>query len=205
MATRVLGISASPRVDSNSDILLRQVLSGVQSAGAEIEYIRLSDLDIRPCSECNSCYATGVCVIKDDYEKLSAKLLDAERLIFATPIFFMTVCAQAKALIDRAQCHWALKYMLKKELIPDKRDRRAMVIAVGGSKSVKMFESVRLTMKSYFDAIQMRYVANLFVNKVNEAGEIQKHPLALSEAFRLGKELITATILPEKPVCVELT
>jgi hypothetical protein len=117
----------------------------------------------------------------------------------------MTVCAQAKALIDRAQCHWAHKHVLKKELVPDRRDRRAMVIAVGGSKGVKMFESVRLTMKSYFDAIQMRYVANLFVNKVNEAGEIQKHSLALSEAFRLGKELITATILPEKPVCVELT
>jgi len=205
MSVRVLGISASPRADSNSDILLRQALAGAESAGASVEYIRLCDFSIAPCSECNACYATGVCIIKDDYQKLSAKLLNTQRLIFATPVFFMNVCAQAKALIDRAQCHWAHRYVLKRELITDAANRRAMVIAVGGSKSIKMFESVRLTMKSYFDTLQMQYVGGLFVNKINAAGEIQTHPPALSEAHRLGKELITASALPEKPINIELT
>jgi hypothetical protein len=80
-----------------------------------------------------------------------------------------------------------------------------MVIAVGGSKSIKMFDCIRLTMKFYFDTLEMRYVANLFVNKVSDAGQIQKHPLALKEAFRLGKELITAPAPPEKPIDIELT
>jgi multimeric flavodoxin WrbA len=205
MSVRVLGISASPRANSNSDILLCQALAGAESAGASVEYIRLCDFGIAPCSECNACYATGVCVIKDDYQKLSAKLLNTQRLIFATPVFFMNICAQAKALIDRAQCHWAHRYVLKRELITDAANRRAMVIAVGGSKSIKMFESVRLTTKSYFDMLQMRYVGGLFVNKINAAAEIQKHPAALSEAHRLGKELVTALTLPKKPINIELT
>jgi hypothetical protein len=118
----------------------------------------------------------------------------------------MSVCAQAKILIDRCQCLWANKYVLKKPLfINGNRDRRAMVIAVGGTKSKKMFDSVRLTMKYYFDVLDMQYVANLFVNKVDDCGEIKKHPIALKEAYRLGSELVTVETPPEKPIDVELT
>lgn len=206
MSVKVLGISTSPRVDGNSDLLLRQALAGAESTGAEIEYIRLSDLNIAPCNECNSCYKSGACAIEDDYQMLSSKMLEADRLIFATPIFFMTVCAQAKALIDRCQCLWAHKYVLKQPLLTTGRDRRAMVIAVGGTKSKKMFESIRLTAKYFLDVLDMTYVANLFVNKVDAAGEIKQHPSAMDEAYRLGRELAsTDTPPPEKPISVELT
>jgi len=206
MIIKTLGISTSPRINGNSDLLLHEALSGAESAGAQIEYIRLSDLNIGPCIECNACYTTSTCEIQDDYQQLLKKMLDADRLIFATPIFFMTVCAQAKMLIDRGQCLWAKKYILKKQLIRPQRDRRAMVIAVGGSKSTKQFESIQLTMKSYFDVLDINYTANLFINKVEQLGEIQKHPSALKEAFRLGKELITAeTPTSQKPFNVELT
>ncbi len=206
MTMKVLGISASPRLKGNSDLLLRQALTGAESTGADVEYIRLSDYKIAPCIECNSCYTTGTCAVQDDYQQLSAKMLDTGRLIFATPIFFMGLCAQAKAFIDRCQCLWAQKYVLKKELITAERDRRAMVIAVGGSKSKKQFDSIRLTMSSFFDALQVHYVSNLFINKVNALGEIEKHPSAFKEAFRLGKELTTAdTLPPQKPIDIELT
>jgi len=207
MAVKVLGISSSPRLKGNSDLLLREALAGAESVAAQVEYLRLCDLNISPCVECNSCYKTGRCRIEDDYQMVMSKMLDADRLIFATPIFFMNVCAQAKILIDRCQCLWAHKYVLNKPLITGSgRDRRAMVIAVGGTKSKKMFESIRLTMKYYFDVLDMRYVANLFVNKVDDCGEIKKHPLAMKEAYRLGSELVASETLPsEKPIDVELT
>ena len=206
MNIKVLGISASPRLKGNSDLLLRQALAGAESAGAEIEYISLRDLNIAPCNECNSCYKSGACVIEDDYQMLSSKMLEADRLIFATPIFFMTVCAQAKALIDRCQCLWAHKYVLKQPLLTTGRDRRAMVIAVGGTKSKKMFESIRLTAKYFLDVLDMNYAVNLFVNKIDAPGEIKQHPSAMDEAYRLGRELaMTDTPPPEKPVSVELT
>ena len=205
MIIKTLGISTSPRTNGNSDLLLREALAGAESAGAQIEYIRLSDLNIGPCIECNACYTTGTCQVQDDYQQLLKKILDVDRLIFASPVFFMTVCAQAKMLIDRGQCLWAHKYVLKKQLISKECDRRAMVIAVGGSKSKKQFESIRLTMKYYFDVLDINYAANLFINKVDDLSEIQKHPSALKEAFRLGKELIaTNTPPPQNPVNVEL-
>jgi len=206
MKLRVLGISTSPRLGGNSDLLLREALAGAESAGAEVEYLRVCDLEIAPCIECNSCYKTGRCRIQDDYQAVFQKLLEADRLIFATPVFFMAVCAQAKMLIDRGQCLWAHKYVLQKELINPPRDRRAMVIAVGGSKSTKQFESIRLTMKVYFDSLQMDYAANLFVNKIDQLGAIKKHPSALKEAYRLGRELASAdSPPPQRPVDVELT
>jgi multimeric flavodoxin WrbA len=207
MALKVIGISASPRLNGNSDLLLRQALAGAESVGAQTEYLRLSDFKIAPCIECNSCYKTGRCVVKDDYHLISAKMLDADRLIFATPIFFMTVCAQAKILIDRCQCLWAHKYVLKKPLISAAgRDRRAMVIAVGGSKSKKMFDSIRLTMKYFFDVLDINYAANLFVNKVEDPGQIKNHPSAMEQAFALGQKLVVPdTPPPEKPLDIELT
>jgi multimeric flavodoxin WrbA len=133
------------------------------------------------------------------------KILDADRFVFATPVFFMNVCAQAKMLIDRSQCLWAYKYVLNKQLFNSERNRSAMVIAVGGSKSKKQFESIQLTMKSYFDVLDINYSTNLFTSKVDDFGEIHKHPTALQEAFRLGKELITAeSPPPQKPINIEL-
>ncbi|MHC4457998.1 MAG: flavodoxin family protein, partial [Planctomycetota bacterium] len=136
----------------------------------------------------------------------SAKMLDVDRLIFATPVFFMTVSAHAKLLIDRCQSLWSLKYILKKPVIESSgRDRRAMVIAVGGTRGKKMFGCIHLTMKYYFDVLEMNYSTNLFVSNVDALGEIKKHPSALKDAFRLGRELITTTAPPpQKPLDIEL-
>ncbi len=206
MNIKVLGISTSPRVDGNTDLLLKKALAGTESAKAQAEYLRLSDYKIAPCAECNRCYETGSCVIDDDYQLILSKILDADRLIFATPVFFMTVCAQAKALIDRCQCLWVRKYVLKTPLFTEQRDRRAMVIAVGGSRSKDMFHSICLTMKYYLDALEMQYAANLFVNQVDELGKIKQHQPALEQAYRLGRELITSTEpVPKKPVDTILT
>ena len=206
MSLNVLGISTSPRVKSSSDELLRKALAGAESAGASTEYLRLTDFTLAPCVECNACYKTGKCRILDDYQAILEKMLDVDRLIFAAPIFFMNVCAQAKILIDRCQCLWARKYVLRQPLFPDgPRDRRAMVIAVGGSKSKEMFRCVKWTMKYFLDALEMQYCSNLFVNQVEDLSEIRQHSAALEQAQRLGSELVTAEVVPEKPTDVELT
>ncbi len=202
---KVLGISTSPRLKGNTDLLCRRALAGAESAGATAEYVRLAELNIGPCTECGDCYRTGDCTIEDDYQPLIEKILHAELLIFATPIFFMTVCSQAKILIDRCQCFWVRKYVLKKPL-PESLPphRRAMVIAVGATKGKKMFDSVRLTMKYFLATLDFSYAANLFVNSTDAKGAIRKHPTALEEAFRLAAELARDnSAIPEKPVNIE--
>jgi len=203
---KVLGISASPRENSNSDMLLRQVLSGASSTGASAEYLRLCKFNISPCMACGACYTTGECPIQDDFSVVLAKILAADRIVFATPIFFMSVCAQAKILIDRCQCLWATKYILKRPVVgPRETSRLAMVIAVGGKKGGKAFDCIRLMMKYYLDTLDMGYFANLFVSNVDEAGKIADNADAMEEAVRLGKELaLAAGSAPEKPIDVEL-
>jgi len=203
---KVLGISASPRAEGNSERLLAEALAGAAEAGAETELFPLRGLSMSPCVECNSCHKTGRCRIEDSFQTAFAKMLEADRLVLATPVFFMAVSAQAKLLIDRCQCLWARKYVLKAPLYPDgPRDRRAMVIAVGGSRSKKMFDSVALTMKYWFDALEVGYFANLFVNGVDSRGDVLEHPQALAEAQRLGRALAAAgEPMPEKPLTVEL-
>ena len=97
------------------------------------------------------------------------------------------------------------KKVLKKQLFDTERDRRAMVIAVGGSKSTKQFDSVRRTMKAYFDSLQVKYVSGLYVNQIDEHGDVEKHSSALSEAFRLGSLLVEDDSLLRKPADIELT
>lgn len=203
---KVLGISTSPRDNSNSDMLLRKALSGASAAGAEAEYLRLCKFNIAPCSACGACYTTGECPAQDDFQAVLPKILAADRLIFATPIFFMSVCAQAKILIDRCQCLWASKYILKRPVVgPRETSRLAMVIAVGGKKGGKGFDCIRLMMKYYLDAIDMGYFANLFVSNVDEAGKITDNAEAMQEAVRLGKELaLAAGPVPEKRIDLEL-
>lgn len=205
MNLKVVGISTSPREKGNSDLLLREALAGADSAGGQAEYIALRDKKIAPCVECNQCYKSGRCKIEDDYQGVLEKMLEADRLILATPIFFMTVCAQCKLLIDRCQCLWSHKYVLKKPLISSGRDRRGMVIAVGGSKDTKMFDSIALTMKYFFDVLDMHLVRGLFVNKIETAGAILEHQTAMKEAYRCGRDLVLTTEpAPEKPINIEL-
>jgi multimeric flavodoxin WrbA len=203
---KVIGISTSPRLSSNSDLLLRKALAGAGSTGAEAEYLQLYKLNLKPCTACGACFATGECILDDDFNVVLSKMIKAQRLIFASPIYFMNVCAQAKILIDRCQCLWASKYILKKPVgSNDQNTRQAMVIAVGGTKNKNMFDSVRLTMKYYFDALNMGYFANLFVSGVDEAGKIEKNAAALEQAFQLGVQLSTVKSPAAQTIEIELT
>ncbi|MBL7140037.1 MAG: flavodoxin family protein [Planctomycetes bacterium] len=206
MSLHVLGISSSPRARSNSDALLGEALRGAETGGARTEHVRLSDLAIAPCRACEACAKTGECVIRDDFQPLLAKLLQADRLVFATPVHFMGVASQGKVFIDRCQSLWSRKYRMKRPLFAEDRDRRALVIAVGGSKVERMFDGIRLTMRYWFDTLEMGYFANLFVQCVDAAGTVRDDITAMGEACRLGAALADPdALMPAAPTDIVLT
>ncbi len=205
MALKVLGISTSPRREGNSELLLRRALAGAEQAGAAVECLRLCDYRLEACSECYQCSSTGECPVQDDYRSILDRILEADRLIFATPVFFMTVSAQAKVLIDRGQCLWVRQTVLHKPLFDPPRDRRGIVLAVGGSRSRKQFECVRQPIKSCFKYLEVDYVGSLCINQVDEKGAILKRPDALEQAFRLGGLLAVSRVQqPKKPANIEM-
>jgi len=186
---RVLGIMGSPRQQSNTDILLDKALEGAREAGAETEKVLVSKLKISPCLEIYACVKDGKCPVKDDMQLLYEKLLEADHVILASPIFFYSITAQAKALVDRCQALWARKHVLGmgKE---DKRERRGAFISVGATRGEKLFDGAVLTVKYFFDAINVKYAGDLLIRGVDDKAEIAGHPAALEEAFRLGQGLV---------------
>jgi len=189
-AVRVLGLAGSPRRAGNSETLLAEALVGAAEAGAETELVRTAEVRVAGCIECNGCFQSGRCVIEDEYQELYDKLLSCDLLLVGTPVFFMAVPAQLKAVIDRTQCLWAKRYVLKEPVREDGRSRRGGLIVVGGSKSEKMFESVRLTVHYFLDALEMTLAETLFVNQVDERGAILGRSDVLAEARRLGRRLV---------------
>ncbi len=189
---KVLGLFGSPRRGGNTEILLEEALKGAETEGAKVERLYLSDFTITPCKECHGCDRTGNCVILDDMQKIYPKLLEADVLIFASPIFFYGVTAWAKALIDRSQALWARKYLLKDpSLGKEGKKRKGFFISVGATKGQKVFEGAVLTVKYFFDAFNAEYAGELVLRGVEAKGDILKHPEVLPQAFEAGRRLVS--------------
>ncbi len=190
---KVLGLFGSPRRGGNTEILLEEALKGAEKEGAEIERLYLSDLKITPCTECHGCDETGNCVILDDMQKIYPKLLAADVIILASPIFFYGVTAWAKILIDRNQALWAKKYLVNDPSLGKKGKRRkGFFISVGATKGQKVFEGAILTVKYFFDVLNTEYTGELLYRGVDGKGEILKHPEALEQAREAGRKLVLA-------------
>jgi len=99
----VLVISSSPRKNANSDILADQVIAGAKAAGAGVEKVRLAALKIGYCVACEACQKSRdtFCVQKDDMRDLYPKLLKADVLVFASPVYWFAVSGQMKVFLDR--------------------------------------------------------------------------------------------------------
>ena len=185
---KVLGIMASPRLKGNTDRLLEKALEGARSGGAEAEKIIIDKLKIAPCREYYACLKDGRCSIRDDMDGVYSRILSADAIIVATPIFFYTVSAQLMLVISRCQALWARKYVLKSLDIPVKK---GAFIAVGATKGAKLFDGPKLTMKYFFQAINAEYTDELLIRGVDKRGEISEHPEVLDAAFQLGTKLVS--------------
>lgn len=97
----ILGTVCSPRTHGNTETLVQALLAKAQEEGAEIELVTLAGKTISPCDACESCRKTGKCHIKDDMQDIYTKRLEADGIIFSSPVYYWSVSAQAKALIDR--------------------------------------------------------------------------------------------------------
>ena len=101
MNKKVLIVSSSPRRDGNSDALCNQFLAGAKAAGHQVEKIFLRDYQIHYCLGCGVCNTSHICVQKDDMEALLNKMVSADVIVLATPVYFYTMNAQLKTFIDR--------------------------------------------------------------------------------------------------------
>jgi multimeric flavodoxin WrbA len=189
----ILAIYGSPRRKGNTALLLQKAVEGAREAHANVEEIVLRDLKISPCLEIYGCKETGRCVIQDDFQPLYDKLLKCRGLMLASPIFFYTVSALTKSMMDRCQSLWVKRYWIEKTPFGNKEyAKKGLFISVGATKGKRLFEGVQLTVRYFFDALDMELWKSLLYKGLDFEGDILKHPEYLQEAYQAGRELAEA-------------
>ena len=99
---KVLILEGSPRPNGNSCILSGEFARGAEEAGCSVETVQVARKKLSGCLGCNACYRNGgVCVQKDDMEEIRGKMLEADVIVLASPIYFYSMTAQMKTMIDR--------------------------------------------------------------------------------------------------------
>jgi len=185
---KIVAIYGSPRRKGNTATLLRQAVQGARDSDAQVEEIVLRDLKISPCLEIYGCKKTGECAIKDDFQKVRNQILESQGLILASPIFFYTVSAHTKILMDRFQSLWVKKYWIDKAVKDQWMiKRKGLFIAVGATKGKKLFDGTLLTIKYFFDVLDMELFRSILYRGLDFEGDVFKHPEYLEEAYAAGK------------------
>ena len=110
---KIIVISTSLRTGSNSDMLADQFIEGARAAGHEVEKISLAGKDIKFCKGCLVCQKLGKCIIKDDVNDIMQKVLNADVVCWATPIYYYEMSGQMKTLIDRMNALYSLDYKFR--------------------------------------------------------------------------------------------
>lgn len=102
MSKKVIIISSSPRLNGNSDTLCDEFARGAAEAGHTVEKLCLKGMNIRCCTGCGYCVNhRGTCSQSDDMQEIRTKMIEADVIVLATPIYFYTMCGQLKTFIDR--------------------------------------------------------------------------------------------------------
>jgi multimeric flavodoxin WrbA len=187
----IIAIYGSPRRKGNTALLLKKAVEGAVEAGAEVEEIVLRDLRISPCLEIYGCKKNGRCVIQDDFQGVYDKALACQGLMLASPIFFYTVSAHTKTLMDRFQSLWVKKYWIDKRPFGEREfSKKGLFISVGATKGKRLFEGTLLTVRYFFEVLDMELWRSLLYRSLDFEGDVLNHPIYLEEARKAGKELV---------------
>ncbi len=192
--SQIVAIYGSPRRQGNTATLLKHAVRGAVDAGAQVDEIILRDLKMSPCLEIYACKKEGRCAIKDDFHNVVDQILSAKGLILASPIFFYTVSAHTKILMDRCQSLWVKKYWIDKVPFGQwESKRKGLFISVGATKGKKLFNGVLLTVKYFFDVLDMELFRSLLYRGLEFEDDVLKYPEYLEEAYEAGKALAKMT------------
>ncbi len=190
---KTIAFLGSPRKDGNTELLLNEVIRGVEVSGGDVRTFNLNLMNIRPCQDCGGCEKTGECILDDEMNDIYPEIRAADRIILASPIFFFGLSAQSKILVDRCQSFWCEKYLLKKTIAGGPFGRKGLLVLVGGMKKEIGVECGDATAKAFFRTISVKEHRVISFLGIDAKGAIREHPTALREAYEAGNLLADTT------------
>lgn len=179
MTKKVLVLSASFRKHGNSDILCDQFIKGAQEAGNEVEKIYLNDKNINYCRGCGVCNTTHKCIQKDDMAEILDKMVNADVIVMATPVYFYAMNGQMKTLIDRSVPRYG-----------EISDKDFYFIASAADSNPQMLRRTIEGFRGFTEDClnNAREKGIIYGTGAWQAGEIKNTP-AYAEAYEMGRQI----------------
>ena len=179
MSKKVVVLSTSLRTNSNSESLAKSFVDGAKDSGNEVKYISLKNKDIRFYIGCLACQKTGHCVIKDDVVDIMNSVLEANVVVWATPVYYYEMSGQMKTLIDR------LNPMFSK----DYKFRDVYLLATAAEEGDEVFEKVITGLNGWIDCFEKTSIkGTVFCGGVSDGGAISDNS-KLKEAYNMGSHV----------------
>lgn len=177
---KVLILSGSPRKGGNSDILCDEFLKGAADAGNEVEKIRVVEKKISPCTGCYFCKNHGGrCAFNDDMGEILQKIIDADVLVLSSPVYFYSVCAQLKTVIDRTVARWT--EIANKELY---------YIATAAEDDSDTLDGTLACFHGFARCIDgYEEKGTLYGRGVYDKGDVLSHPELMTIAYEMGNSI----------------
>lgn len=179
MSKKILILSGSPRKGGNSDLLCDEFMRGAIDSGNEVEKIRVAEKKIGFCCACYYCrQSNGICAIKDDMADVLQKMIDADVIVLASPVYFYSIDAQLKALIDRTVARWL-----------EVHDKEFYYIATMADEENASAETTIACFRGYADCVEeAKEMGVIYGSGVYEKGKIIGTP-AMVQAYEMGKSV----------------
>lgn len=191
-----LGLNASPVMDGNCGILVKNLLAGASSKGSQAIHYDLNEFDIIPCQSCGVSPYPAYCFFQDAMTEIYRILIEADLVVFGSPVYFDTVSAQAKLFIDRCNC-------LKPAIFPESQEkpsdrvkfrdldlkkRKGVIVLAGGER--QKFDCASTVIKGFFKWVGIEFAGQIEArNKSLKKGTVNQQPELLKSAFDLGADL----------------
>ncbi len=180
MAKKVLVISSSLRIGSNSETLAKETARGAAEAGHKVEFVSLKDRKINFCKGCIACQKEGHCVIDDDANEITEKMLNADVIVWATPVYYYGMSGQMKTMMDRANALFDLDYKF----------REIYLITTSADSSKGVSKCVENGIQGWIDCYaKAKFNGTLEATGINNPLEIKQFTDILVEAYNMGKNI----------------
>ena len=174
--SNIVILVGSVRKGGNTDLLARAFEDGAKEHN-EVDIISVSDYKVNPCIGCNSCFTRigNQCIQTDDMKKIYERLMKADILVIASPVYFYGISAQLKTIIDRLHTPLRNQFKIKKMAL----------LLVGAASLPELFDSIIMQYQLILNYFHLEDVGKILVQGVKDIGDIVDHP-KLEEAYQLG-------------------
>lgn len=179
MSKKILILSGSPRKGGNSDLLCDEFLRGAVESGHQVEKISVATKNVHPCVACYHCREHGgACVFHDDMAEILQKMIDADVLVLASPVYFYSIDAQMKAVIDRTVARWL-----------EVKNKEFYYIVTMADEELTSADTTLACFRGYADCVEGAMEKGIIIgNGVYEPGTV-KETAAMEEAYEMGKNV----------------